>query len=289
MSDFRDRVFVAFQSLLPQHALSAFVGRLTRIKARALVRLVGRLFVKLYDINLEEAVVPEGGYPDFDAFFTRALRPGARTIDAGEKSIVSPVDGVVSAAGAIEAGRIYQAKGRDYSMAELLGSEAEAGKFLGGRFATVYLSPRDYHRMHAPAAGTVTRMAYLPGSLFAVNPHTVRGRDALFSRNERVAISFETPRGPMAMVFVGALIVGSISVAWEGVVAPGQGNKKGRPHVWEYTAQEAPKFAKGDEVGRFHMGSTVIVLVPGEVGALQELAHEQHLQLGEVIGEFKGA
>ena len=284
MSKFADRGFVAFQGLLPQHALSALVGWLTRLKARALVRAVARFFVRLYDINIEEAVVPEGGFPDFDAFFTRELKPGARSIDAGEKSIVSPVDGAISAAGPIEQGRIYQAKGRDYAMAELLGSEAEAERFLGGRFATIYLSPRDYHRMHAPTAGVVTRMAYLPGHLFAVNPRTVRAREALFSRNERVAISFDTPAGPMAMVFVGALIVGSISVAWQGVVAPAKGNKKGRPCVWDYSEKEAPRFAKGDEVGRFHMGSTVVLLVPKGTGKLGELSPEQKMVLGEVIG-----
>lgn len=283
MSELLDRVFVLFQALLPQHALSAFVGWLTRLKAPALVAPIARFFVKLYDINIDEARVPEGGFADFDAFFTRELKPGARAFDEGARSIVSPVDGAVSAAGPIEEGRIYQAKGRDYALEELLGGEAEAKKFLGGRFATIYLSPRDYHRMHAPAAGAVTRMAYLPGYLFAVNPRTVRSREALFSRNERVAISFDTAAGPMAMVFVGALIVGSISVVWEGVVAPSQ--KKGRPRVWEY-GKDAPVLKKGDEVGRFHMGSTVVLLVPEKTGALIELPPERKMVLGERIGEL---
>lgn len=281
-----DKTKVFFQQVAPQHFLSRGAGWLTRARfPKAVVRGAVNFFSRRFEVDLSEADMPTGGFANFDDFFTRPLKVGARQIDADPQSLVSPVDGRVSAAGPIASGNILQAKGQGYTVAELLGSEEDAAVFEGGTFATLYLSPRDYHRMHAPCDLQASKMVYLPGSLFSVNPATVRARERLFSRNERVALFFEAPTGPLAMIFVGALIVGSIEVAWEGIVAPPGGRRKGQ-RVKEYGPEGRIALAKGAEVGRFHMGSTVILLVPPGTGKLDDLPVERPVRLGEPIGRL---
>lgn len=215
-------------------------------------------FIRRFGVNMSEAAEPNpDSYPTFNAFFTRALHAGARPVAAEPNVIACPVDGSVSQCGEIAAGKIFQAKGRDFSTHELLGGDpALAAKFDGGIFATLYLSPKDYHRVHMPFDGILRRMLHVPGRLFSVNPPTTRAVPRLFARNERVALIFDTAIGPMAVVMVGALNVGSIETVWAGEITPPRG------HVlrsWDYLDDKL-KFAKGDELGRFNMGSTVILL-----------------------------
>jgi phosphatidylserine decarboxylase len=196
-------------------------------------------------------------YPTFNAFFTRTLRPGARPIASGTKDVASPVDGAVSQIGAIEGGRIFQAKGQSFTALELLGGDATAAtRFERGSFTTLYLSPKDYHRIHMPVDGSLTRMLHVPGRLFSVNPATTRAVPRLFARNERVVCLIDTPAGPLALVMVGALNVASIETVWAGEVTPPQ---RSAVRAWDYKKDEV-KLAKGAEAGRFNMGSTVILL-----------------------------
>jgi phosphatidylserine decarboxylase len=205
---------------------------------------------------MSEAVQPDpAAYPTFNAFFTRSLRPDARPVAAGDKDLACPVDGAVSQIGSIEGGRVFQAKGQGFTTVELLGGDAAASRFEDGQFTTLYLSPRDYHRIHMPVDGKLTRMLHVPGRLFSVNPPTTRAVPRLFARNERVACLFDTPAGPMALVMVGALNVASIETVWAGEVTPPQ---RPRVQAWDYAGEV--QLTKGAEVGRFNMGSTVILL-----------------------------
>ncbi|NOX75869.1 MAG: phosphatidylserine decarboxylase [Gammaproteobacteria bacterium] len=248
------------QYLLPHHALSRVMHAITRCEARWWKGPFTRWFVNHYTVDMSQAAEPDlSTYPSFNAFFTRRLRDGARTLATAPDTLACPVDGAVSQLGDIMAGRIFQAKGRDYSLTELLGGDTQhAAAFEGGRFATLYLSPRDYHRIHMPVAGKLRAMTHVPGRLFSVNPATARAVPRLFARNERVVAYFDTELGPMAMVLVGAIFVASIETVWAGEVTPPAGRQI---RHWDYDP-EAPNnaFEKGAEMGRFNMGSTVILL-----------------------------
>ena len=253
-----DRIKSWLQYPLPHHAISRGTHRLTRIRHRGFKHWFITRFAGHFGVDMSEAADPDfASYVHFNAFFTRALKAGARPIASGAKDVACPVDGAVSQIGAIEGGRIFQAKGQSFTALELLGGDAQAAaQFEHGSFATLYLSPRDYHRIHMPLDGALTRMIHVPGRLFSVNPPTTRAVPRLFARNERVACLFDTPAGPMALVMVGALNVASIETVWAGEVTPPQ---RSRVQAWDYDPGKI-KLAKGEEAGRFNMGSTVILL-----------------------------
>lgn len=269
---------------LPHHLLSRLVLALTRLECPRLVPAAIRLFSRHFQVNLDEAREPDpAAYPSFNAFFTRALKPGARPLDEAGDGILSPADGTVSQCGAIEAGRLFQAKGRDYSLLELLGGDADrAALFEGGSFNTIYLSPRDYHRVHMPLEGTLRETVHVPGRLFSVAPHTVRTIPRLFARNERLICLFDTEHGPMAVILVGAIFVACIETVWTGVATP--------PHTGRIRAETPPdhvQLARGAELGRFNMGSTVILLF-GRDRARWEPACEAGaaIRMGQRIGHI---
>ncbi len=269
------------QYLLPGHLISRLTLAFTRIRAPWLKDRFGRWFARQFKLNLDEAVMSEvERYEHFNALFTRALKPDARPLDGDAKAVVSPVDGTISQFGPIEEGRIFQAKGRDYSLLELLGgSEGRAAPFEGGEFITIYLSPSDYHRIHMPLGGKLTEMVHVPGRLFSVNPATTRVIPRLFARNERVASIFDTDKGPLALVKVGAINVGSIETVWAGEVTPPAGRVVKR---WQYEGE--PALAKGEEMGRYNMGSTVILVFPkGMLSFDESLAPGMKLRMGQRI------
>ncbi len=262
-----DRAAVLWQYLLPKQLLTRLLGRLAGAPHGAATTRVIRWFIARYHVEMDEAVEPDpGAYRSFNDFFTRALKPGARPLAAAD--LVCPVDGAVSQCGALEGGQLIQAKGHTYAAAVLLGGDADmAARFAGGWFATLYLSPKDYHRIHMPCAGRLRRMVHVPGALFSVNPRTVRGVPQLFARNERVVCEFDGEAGPFVLVLVGATVVGSITTVWHGVVNP---PRPGRLREWRYDAQPV-ELAQGAELGRFQLGSTVILLLPP--GPLQFAPH----------------
>ena len=253
--------FVTLQYLLPKQLLTQLAGAFARAELGGVTTAAVRGFARRYAVNLAEAEQPDpASYRSFNAFFTRPLRAGARPLAAAD--YVCPVDGAVSVVGDLDGDRLIQAKGHAYTTTELLGGDASrAVQFAGGSFATIYLSPRDYHRIHMPVAGRLTRMVHVPGALFSVNPETVRGVRGLFARNERVVCHFETAFGPFVLVLVGATIVGSMATVWHGVVNP---PRPGRPRAWDYPADgpDAVTLAQGAEMGRFLLGSTVVMLFP---------------------------
>ena len=254
----REQFAVALQYLIPKQALTALAGRFARWQGGAITRAVVRWFVRRYGVNMTEAAEPDiANYASFNDFFTRALQPGARPL--AHSSLICPVDGAISQFGAIEGDRIFQAKGHRYSTTALVGGDAAlAARFDNGHFATLYLSPKDYHRIHMPCAGRLTRMIHVPGDLFSVNPTTARGVPGLFARNERVVCLFEGEFGPWALVLVGATIVGSMATVWHGVVNP---PRPGQLRQWHYDDRDL-RLAKGQEMGRFLLGSTVVLLFP---------------------------
>lgn len=260
-----DRLFVALQSLIPQRWLSARLYRLARLTWPPLKDLMIRAFIRHYRVDLSEALEPDPrAYPHFNAFFTRALKADARPMDPDPQAILSPVDGVISQIGTIDEGRLFQAKGHTYRVEELLAlAPGEPHPFAGGRFATLYLSPRDYHRIHMPLAGRLEQMVYVPGRLFGVNSATAALVPHLFARNERLICRFATEAGPMAVILVGALIVGGLETVWAGEITPP--HRGPEPERWDYPP-EAPsiQLARGQELGRFNLGSTVILLLPGQ-------------------------
>jgi phosphatidylserine decarboxylase len=253
-----DYIKAWLQYPLPQHALSRLTHRLTRIRTPAIKDWGIQDFVRRFGVDMSEAAEPDiRAYPTFNAFFTRSLRAGARPVAMEAGAIASPVDGVVSQMGVVEGGRIFQAKGRWFSTLELLGGdEAAAASFQDGNYATLYLSPKDYHRIHMPVTGRLRRMLHVPGRLFSVNPPTTRAVPRLFARNERVACLFDTEIGPMALVRVGAMNVASIETVWAGEVTPPE---RSAVQAWDYKEGEV-RLEKGIEAGRFNMGSTVILL-----------------------------
>ena len=281
-----DKLFVLSQYVTPQLAVSRLAGRLADSESTpALKNRVIKWFIGRYGVNMSEAAEPDfTAYPTFNAFFTRALKPGARTIDPAPETLTSPVDGAISQIGQISTDRVFQAKGQSFSLTELLGGDDErAEPFREGEFATIYLSPKDYHRIHMPMAGTLKEMVYVPGKLFSVNPVTAENVPNLFARNERVACLFDTEAGPMAMVLVGAMIVGSVETTWAGVVAP----NSGKVAQWQYRGDDAVQFEKGQEMGRFRLGSTVVLVMPkGAVKWQPNQVAEKTVQLGEAFGKL---
>jgi phosphatidylserine decarboxylase len=253
-----DRLAVLPQYLMPKQALTAFAGHFASARLGGFTTWVIRKFVARYQVNMAEAANPDpAAYPTFNEFFTRALKDGARPLS--NASLICPVDGAISQFGAIERDQIFQAKGHHYSTTALVGGDAVlAGQFKDGHFATLYLSPCDYHRIHMPAAGRLTRMIHVPGDLFSVNPTTARGVPGLFARNERVVCVFEGAAGPFVLVLVGATIVGSMATVWHGVVNP---PRPGVLREWRYD-NERIELAQGEEMGRFLLGSTVVMLFP---------------------------
>ncbi|MGY5451932.1 archaetidylserine decarboxylase [Agarivorans sp. MS3-6] len=253
-----DKIKVAAQYCFPQHGLSRLVGKLAQAEAGKFSHWIIKHFISHYQVNMNDAVDSEpSSYASFNAFFTRPLKPGTRPIVEGEDTLAHPVDGAVSQLGPIQHGRIIQAKGHDYSARELLGGDkALAEEFNDGDFATIYLAPKDYHRIHMPCKGTLRTMVYVPGQLFSVNPLTAANVPNLFARNERVVAIFDTEFGPMAMVLVGATIVASIETVWSGTVTPPGGKQV---FSWDYQDQNIC-LDKGEEMGRFKLGSTVVML-----------------------------
>lgn len=269
------------QYLLPKQLLTTLAGRFARAQAGALTTWVIARFVSQYGVNMQEADNPDvASYRSFNAFFTRPLRPGVRPL--AEANLVSPVDGAVSQCGVIAGAQIFQAKGHSYSTTALVGGDAAlAAAFTDGVFATIYLSPKDYHRIHMPCAGTLRRMMYIPGDLFSVNPATARGIPRLFARNERVVCEFAGADGPFVMVLVGATIVGSMATAWHGVVNPPRTSEL---REWRY--DHAPvSLRKGDEMGQFLLGSTVVLLFPAERMVLNtDWQPGRAVRMGEAMG-----
>lgn len=273
------------QPFLPQHFLSSFAGLLANSKIRWLKNRLIQYFVWRYPVNLAEAVNPNPyEYACFNDFFTRALKPEVRPIANGIHDLVSPVDGQISQMGAIEKGKIFQAKGHHFTAEELLGGDsALAEPFVKGSFLTVYLAPKDYHRVHMPIDGALTQMIYVPGSLFSVNTKTTNCTPNLFARNERVIAIFNTSIGRVAIVLVGAMIVGSIEMISAGTITPPRSKSI---HVWNI--DEPINLKRGEELGRFKLGSTVIVLFEeNKVTWDPPFAATEPVQLGQRLGSFK--
>ncbi len=283
----KDRLFALSQHVMPQHALSRLTRLVAESQAKAIKTPFINTFIKQYGIDMSEAANPDpASYANFNDFFTRALKPGARTIVEGEKTVACPADGAVSQLGDIQAGRIFQAKGHDFGLKELLGGDAALeDEFQQGKFSTIYLSPKDYHRVHMPFSGTLRSMTYIPGKLFSVNPATVNNVDNLFARNERVSCIFDTEFGPMAVVLVGAMIVASIETVWAGLVTP----PRGKLTTWNYpsSGDQAIHLKKGDELGRFKLGSTVILCFPQNSIEWDETLKEgSTTRMGQLIANY---
>lgn len=279
-----DKLFVLSQYITPQLGVSNLAGRLADSDSSpALKNRVIKWFIGRYGVDMSEAAEtdPEA-YPTFNAFFTRALKPGIRPLADGEKTLVSPVDGAISQLGQVTGDRVFQAKGQSFSLSELLGGEeATTEPFTNGEFSTIYLSPKDYHRIHMPMAGTLRQMIHIPGKLFSVNPVTAENVPNLFARNERVVCIFDTDSGPMAMVLVGAMIVGSVETRWAGVVVPGSRQVTST----RYEGEQAISFEKGEEMGRFRLGSTVIMVMPkGAVTWNSDQVAGKAVRMGEAFG-----
>jgi len=254
-----DSTFLFLQKfIVPKRVLTVALGRLSNIRGGALTHAAIRRFIARYKVNMAEAANPAvESYASFNDFFTRALRNGARPLS--DSPWICPVDGAISQCGAITRDRIFQAKGHDYTTQALVGGDAElARQFEDGAFATLYLSPKDYHRIHMPCSGRLTRMIHVPGELFSVNPATARGIPGLFARNERVVCVFESGRGPFVLALVGATIVGSMATVWHGLVNP---PRPGVIRDWDYS-KENIVLERGAEMGRFLLGSTVVMLFP---------------------------
>lgn len=280
---------ILLQFILPHHALSRLVGALTRVRWRPFKNAFTRLFVAGFKPDLSDAENSDPyAYETFNAFFTRALRPGARPLAGDERTVVSPVDGTMSQSGPLDRNQILQAKGRHYTLEALLAGAAMpwAARLAGGSFATIYLAPYNYHRIHMPIDGTLKSLWYVPGRLFSVNNTAARLVKDVFARNERLVLMFESAAGPFAVVFVGALNVGSMATIWHGDVTP----------RWPRNAMALPLppaaqrlRARGEEIGRFNMGSTVILMFGPQVAALQPIAPGATMRLGQRLGQLGAA
>ena len=280
-----DRLAVLPQYLLPKQALTRFAGFVASRERGWVTTEIIRRFVAKYRVNMDEALDANiASYLTFNDFFTRALKPGARPLAPAD--LVCPVDGAISQFGAIAHDQLIQAKGHQYSTTAMVGGDAAlAAQYLNGHFATIYLSPKDYHRIHMPAGGRLTRMIYVPGDLFSVNPVTARGVPGLFARNERVVCVFESARGPFVLALVGATIVGSMATVWHGVVNPPRGKEV---REWRYPAsgQLEVVLKQGEEMGRFLLGSTVVLLFPkGPLRFNPDWAPGRAVRLGEAMAD----
>lgn len=283
-----DKLFAWIQRLLPTRLLSLAVFHLTQIETPWFKNLLMRLFLRGFTIDLKEAEFERyQNYASFNHFFTRALKRGARPLPTEPQAFVSPVDGTVSQFGEIRDGRLLQAKGHTYSLLDLLGGETElAAKFAGGRFCTIYLAPYNYHRIHMPITGSLTNWSYVPGRLFSVNAATARALPNLFARNERLNAIFDTDAGPIGLAMIGALFVGSMETVWAGRVTPP--HLRGAP--FHYSPMDRVTLGRGDEMGRFNMGSTVILLTPpAGVDWSAELKPGQAVRMGQTIGRWHPA
>lgn len=276
------RLFALLQSALPHHALSRVIFWLTRHKSR-LAQPVMRWFCRAYQVELADAAVTDlGEYESFNAFFTRALHAAARPLEGDSRSVSCPADGRISAHGQLDGDTVFQAKGQDYSAAALLGDQDAAKRYHNGAFITVYLSPRDYHRVHMPLSGGLASMRHIPGRLFSVAPHTVAHVPHLFARNERVVCEFDTEHGPLALVLVGAINVAAIETTWAGLVTPPAGKDVS---TTSYPPGEL-QLERGEEMGRFNMGSTVILLLPPGLQWRAGLATGEPLKMGQWLGHY---
>lgn len=275
------------QYALPHRALSRLVYHATRWTFVPWKNWLIGTVVRRYQVDMSEALQPDAlAYQHFNAFFTRRLRQEARRADADPQALLSPADGRISQAGAIVEGRVFQAKGQDYSVVELLGGDqAAAEPYRDGSFVTVYLSPRDYHRVHMPLDGTLRETVHVPGRIFSVAPFAVEGIPRLFARNERLVCHFDGPQGPFAVVLVGAMLVSSIATVWDGLVIPPYAHAI-RRKTFGGGEVALGRFA---EMARFNMGSTVIVLLPGGAATLDPLQPEQPVRVGERLGRCMAA
>lgn len=281
----RDKLLTLIQYLVPQHLLSRCIGWIAESRADWIKNTFISHFVQRYQVDMTEAVEENPlAHENFNAFFTRALKEGARPVDADAASIVCPADGAISQLGSINGDAVFQAKGHYYSLNELLGGNAgRAQPFLNGIFATVYLSPKDYHRVHMPFTGTLREMIHVPGDLFSVNTRTAENVPRLFARNERVVAIFDTEIGPMAVVLVGAMIVASIETVWAGIVAPAK--RQVRVTDYRSDARTPIVLGKGAELGRFRLGSTAIVCFgPGAVAWDEQFRDGSPTRMGERLG-----
>ncbi len=277
-----DRLAVLPQYVFPKQALTRFAGWVARGQAGAITTGIIRDFVRRYNVNMSEAAEPDiARYASFNEFFTRALKDGARPL--ADADLICPVDGAISQFGAIEGDQVFQAKGHRYSTTALVGGDAAlAAQFQNGHFATLYLSPRDYHRIHMPCDGRLLRMIYVPGELFSVNPTTARGVPGLFARNERVVCVFEGRNGPFVLVLVGATIVGSMATVWHGLVNP---PRTKQVREWRYDDQRVT-LRRGEEMGRFLLGSTVVMLFPqGPLQFNPAWTPTREIRLGEAMAD----
>jgi phosphatidylserine decarboxylase len=276
------RIAVLAQYIMPKQAITMLAGKLANLKAGKLTTAVIRWFVQRYNVNMAEAAEPNiSAYQTFNEFFTRPLKNDARPL--ANADFICPVDGAISQFGKVEADQIFQAKGHYYSTTALLGGdENSARKYQNGHFACLYLSPKDYHRIHMPCDGTLQHMTYVPGALFSVNPTTAQGVPGLFARNERVVCEFHSEQhGNFVMVLVGATIVGSMATTWHGIVNP---PRSANIRKWSYDNQNIT-LKQGDEMGKFLLGSTVVMLFPKDSLSFNEEWHaEKSIRLGEAMG-----
>lgn len=281
----KQRLFIISQYLLPHHLLSRLIGCAAECRAAWFKNRLINWFIKRYNVDMSQAQVEDPtAFEHFNAFFTRALKSDARPLDASSEAVLCPADGAISQLGKIEHGRIFQAKGHSFSVVELLGGDTQlASPFMGGEFATVYLSPKDYHRVHMPLTGTLKQMVYVPGRLFSVNQTTAENVPELFARNERVVCLFDTERGPMAVVLVGAMIVASVETVWAGLVTPPKRELK--TFAYDEAARAPIHLEKGAEMGRFKLGSTAVVLFgPEQVKWCEDLSAGSSVQMGQLMG-----
>jgi phosphatidylserine decarboxylase len=281
--------FVLLQYLLPKHLLTSLVFRLAGMRTASIKDFLIRRFVDIYDVDVEEASLPvPDGYPTFNDFFTRQLVDGARPVDSSANTIVSPVDGTVSAAGKLDSDMLLQAKGKLYSLSDLLMTDIDdADRFRNGSFATLYLAPHNYHRVHCPLSASLVAMRYVPGALYSVNAATVSILPNLFTRNERLICHFSSAAGPIILIFVGAMHVGSISTPWTGLIRP---RRKGVVQDIDVLKEGHPiEVAKGELLGWFNMGSTVIVLLPPRNCELSlDAGSGEPVRMGQAIARMVG-
>lgn len=282
----KSKLFSWLQYLLPQHLLSRLTGRLADCRIGWIKNQLIKAFIKRFNVDMSEALQEDPtAFSSFNDFFTRELKPDAREILADPSQLVSPADGAISELGELQHGQLMQAKGINYSLTRLLGGNLEkAQPFMGGSFATIYLSPRDYHRVHMPIQGRLLETIYIPGKLFSVNQATADNVPGLFARNERLVCFFETPAGPMALILVGAMIVAGIETVWDGQVAP----PARQVTLRDFNNPQPVVLEKGQEMGRFKLGSTAIVVFgPDAVEWREDLQNGTPVKLGEALAKLK--
>lgn len=282
----KSKLFSWLQYLLPQHLLSRLTGRLADCRIGWIKNQLIKAFIKRFNVDMSEALQEDPtAFSSFNDFFTRELKPDAREILADPSQLVSPADGAISELGELQHGQLMQAKGINYSLTRLLGGDLEkAQPFMGGSFATIYLSPRDYHRVHMPIQGRLLETIYVPGKLFSVNQATADNVPGLFARNERLVCFFETPAGPMALILVGAMIVAGIETVWDGQVAP----PARQVTLRDFNNPQPVVLEKGQEMGRFKLGSTAIVVFgPDAVEWREDLQNGTPVRLGEALAKLK--